>query len=179
MFSIINRKMRLLLYLFFIVSFAEGCRMFKHLRRKKCFGKKYKSKPIYQPQPQPQPQPVHPPIVQPQPEPVPCLTKPPEIPLAKPLPGGSNGNVVYGNGNNLRGNNVNIYGNENGAYGGDSNIVGNDNTYLGFDSNIIGSDNKIVGVGHNIYGNGIKMFGPDAHPQYYNYNSHAPHKHHW
>ena len=54
-------------------------------------------------------------------------------------------------------------------YGNDNNVQGNDNLGIIFGTNVNGSGNKIVGANHNIQGNGIKMFGPDAHPQFYSF----------
>ena len=77
---------------------------------------------------------------------------------------GSNGNIIKGSWNNLRGSGNKLFGDKN-------NINGNHNIHIGFDSNIFGSGNKIVGVGHNIQGNGIHMFGPTAHPSFYNFGN--------
>ena len=72
------------------------------------------------------------------------------------------GNVIQGNWNHLRGSGNQIFGDQN-------QLHGNGNINIGFGSSILGSGNKIVGVGHNIIGSGIHMFGPTAHPSFYDF----------
>ena len=47
-------------------------------------------------------------------------------------------------------------------------VIGNNNFHMMFNSKVHGSGNRVVGANHNMRVNGMIMFGPEAHPRFYN-----------